>query len=106
MPHEPSQFQSTRRQRRHEAIYPSSVIRMSTFTFIKEEKYQTNNVNRMQIVETGGCGFRYEQGGYFVLIVTNTKACKVRLYVWDFAGRIVAHCHKLKQEDCEMMVWV
>lgn len=63
-------------------------------------------MNRMQIVETGGCGFRYEQDGYFDSIVANNKACKAQLHFGDFKGRIVVHCHKLKDEDRGMMVCV
>eukprot|EP00934_Nitzschia_sp_Nitz4_P007329 Nitzschia sp. Nitz4//scaffold90_size81538//42510//44300//NITZ4_005321-RA/size81538-processed-gene-0.35-mRNA-1//1//CDS//3329560017//7319//frame0 len=63
------------------------------------------HVNRMQIVESGGCGLRFEEGEYFDTITSNLDSCRVRIWFRDFAGRIVGHCHKLKHEDKKMMVW-
>lgn len=63
------------------------------------------HINRMQIMQPGGCGYRYEQGEYFDSIAAATSSCWVRLRFMDYAGRIVAHCHKLKHEDRGMMVW-
>jgi len=62
------------------------------------------HINRMQIVK--GCGYRYEAGEYYDSIAAKTAACTVRLKFFDFAGRVVAHCHKLKHEDLGMMVWI
>lgn len=63
------------------------------------------HINRMQIVQEGGCGERYEVGEYYDTIASKDP-CTIRMQFWDFAGRIVAHCHKLKHEDRGMMVWV
>lgn len=62
------------------------------------------HINRMQIVK--GCGYRYEAGEYYDSIASKTAACTVRLKFFDFAGRVIAHCHKLKHEDRGMMVWI
>mmetsp|Transcript_7940 Transcript_7940/g.19189 ORF Transcript_7940/g.19189 Transcript_7940/m.19189 type:complete len:584 (-) Transcript_7940:75-1826(-) len=63
------------------------------------------HVNKMQIVQKGGCGHRYEEGEYYDTI-SSKEPCLVRLQFWDFSGRIVAHCHKLSHEDRGMMVWI
>ncbi|CAJ1932625.1 unnamed protein product [Cylindrotheca closterium] len=63
------------------------------------------HVNKMQIVQEGGCGYRYEEGEYYDTI-SSEEPCLVRLQFWDFSGRIVAHCHKLSHEDHGMMVWI
>lgn len=63
------------------------------------------HVNKMQIVQGGGCGYRFEEGQYFDTI-TSEEPCLVRLQFWDFSGRIVAHCHRLSHEDQGMMVWI
>lgn len=62
------------------------------------------HINRMQVVD--GCGYRYEKGEYYDSIAAEHKKCKVRLKFADFAGRVIAHCHKLKHEDKGMMVWI
>jgi FtsP/CotA-like multicopper oxidase with cupredoxin domain len=62
------------------------------------------HINRMQIVK--GCGYRYEEGEYYDSIAAKTDPCTVRLKFLDFAGRVVAHCHKLNHEDKGMMVWL
>ena len=64
------------------------------------------HINRMQVAQDGGCGYRYEVGEYYDTIASKTPSCKIRMQFWDFAGRIVAHCHKLKHEDQGMMVWI
>jgi FtsP/CotA-like multicopper oxidase with cupredoxin domain len=67
------------------------------------------HINRMQIVQPGGCGYRYEEGEYYDTITSDDRlstSCTVRMQFWDFAGRIIAHCHKLKHEDKGMMVWI
>mmetsp|Transcript_3256 Transcript_3256/g.3726 ORF Transcript_3256/g.3726 Transcript_3256/m.3726 type:complete len:160 (+) Transcript_3256:105-584(+) len=70
------------------------------------------HINRMQIVEPGGCGGRYEEGEYYDTIVLmpkeakNKKECTVRIKFFDFAGRIVIHCHRFGHEDKGMMTWV
>ena len=64
------------------------------------------HINRMQIVEPGGCGGRYEEGEYFDTIVQSTDkpgVCTVRTKFFDFAGRIVIHCHRFGHEDQGMM---
>jgi FtsP/CotA-like multicopper oxidase with cupredoxin domain len=63
------------------------------------------HINRMQIAEPGGCGYRYEHGEYYDTIAALNESCRVRLHFQDFAGRVVAHCHKQKHEDRGMMVW-
>lgn len=64
------------------------------------------HVNHMQIVEPGGCGYRFEEGEYFDTITSKRDSCHVRIYFRDYAGRVVAHCHKLTHEDRNMMVWI
>ena len=63
------------------------------------------HINRMQIVEPGGCGGRFEEGEYFDTIVQSSdkKECNVRTKFFDFAGRIVIHCHRFGHEDQGMM---
>lgn len=67
------------------------------------------HINRMQIVEPGGCGGRYEEGEYFDTIVqsetkeTPSGGCTVRTKFFDFAGRVVIHCHRFGHEDKGMM---
>lgn len=67
------------------------------------------HINRMQIVEEGGCGNRYEEGEYFDTIVqeknftTPSGGCTVRTKFFDYAGRVVIHCHQLGHEDLGMM---
>lgn len=66
------------------------------------------HINRMQIVEPGGCGGRYEEGEYFDTIVqlnpkTPSGGCTVRTKLFDFAGRVVIHCHRWGHEDKGMM---
>ena len=70
------------------------------------------HINRMQIANKN-CGYRYEVGEYYDTIAADeTKAtnkkkpCKVRMQFWDFAGRVIIHCHKLKHEDKGMMTWI
>jgi len=63
------------------------------------------HVNKMQIVQKGGCGYRYEEGEYYDTI-SSKDPCLVRLQFWDYSGRIVAHCHNLSHEDQGMMVWI
>lgn len=63
------------------------------------------HINKMQIVQKGGCGYRYEEGEYYDTIASDDP-CLVRLQFWDFSGRVVAHCHKLSHEDDGMMVWI
>jgi len=69
------------------------------------------HINRMQIVEPGGCGGRYEEGEYFDTIVqlnpkTPSGGCTVRTKLFDFAGRVVIHCHRWGHEDKGMMTWI
>ena len=67
------------------------------------------HINRMQIVEPGGCGGRFEEGEYFDTIVqaetllTPSGGCTVRTKFFDFAGRVVIHCHRFGHEDQGMM---
>ncbi|KAG7344415.1 lipase class 3 [Nitzschia inconspicua] len=66
-----------------------------------------SHINRMFIAEPGGCGFgRFEQGQYFDTISAETDECKVRVQFFDFAGRIVIHCHRFGHEDKGMMSWI
>lgn len=65
------------------------------------------HINHMQIVEPGGCGYRYEEGEYFDTITASTgDECRVRIQFFDFAGRFVIHCHRLSHEDKGMMTWI
>jgi FtsP/CotA-like multicopper oxidase with cupredoxin domain len=76
------------------------------WTLINTEKHPFHiHINRMQIVQKGGCGYRYEEGEYYDTIASDAP-CRIRMQFWDFAGRIVAHCHKLHHEDKGMMVWI
>jgi FtsP/CotA-like multicopper oxidase with cupredoxin domain len=59
----------------------------------------------MLIVEPGGCGHRYEAGQYFDTIAASQDQCLVRVKFFDFAGRIVIHCHRFGHEDMGMMSW-
>ncbi len=71
----------------------------------QEHPYHTH-INRMQIVEPGGCGGRFEEGEYFDTIVqTDDKpgGCRIRTKFFDFAGRVVIHCHRFEHEDHGMM---
>ncbi|VEU44449.1 unnamed protein product [Pseudo-nitzschia multistriata] len=63
------------------------------------------HINRMQVVEPGGCGLRFEEGEYFDTIVQSKdkKKCTVRVKFFDFAGRLVIHCHRFGHEDQGMM---
>ena len=63
------------------------------------------HINRMQIVEKGGCGGRFEEGEYFDTVVQSKdkKDCTVRVKFFDFAGRLVIHCHRFSHEDQGMM---
>lgn len=63
------------------------------------------HINRMQIVQHGGCGLRFEEGEYFDTIVQSeeTEECLVRVKFYDFAGRLVIHCHRFGHEDKGMM---
>ena len=63
------------------------------------------HINRMQIVEPGGCGGRFEEGEYFDTIVQSKDKpeCRIRTKFFDFAGRVVIHCHRFGHEDQGMM---
>jgi FtsP/CotA-like multicopper oxidase with cupredoxin domain len=66
-----------------------------------------SHINRMFIVEPGGCGFgRFEEGQYYDTIAADLDECKVRVKFFDFAGRIVIHCHRFGHEDSGMMSWI
>lgn len=68
--------------------------------------YHTH-INRMQIVEPGGCGERFEEGEYFDTIAQTDETagggCRVRTKFFDFGGRVVIHCHRFEHEDHGMM---
>mmetsp|Transcript_23732 Transcript_23732/g.51889 ORF Transcript_23732/g.51889 Transcript_23732/m.51889 type:complete len:657 (-) Transcript_23732:2329-4299(-) len=66
------------------------------------------HINRMQIVEKGGCGGRFEEGEYFDTVVQSKdkEDCTVRVKFFDFAGRLVIHCHRFSHEDQGMMTWI
>lgn len=65
------------------------------------------HINRMQIVQKGGCGHgRFEEGEYFDTITADQNECLVRVKFFDFAGRIVIHCHRFGHEDKGMMTWI
>lgn len=67
------------------------------------------HINRMQIVEPGGCGGRFEEGEYFDTIVQSKDhkgECRIRTKFFDFAGRVVIHCHRWSHEDQGMMTWI
>jgi len=64
------------------------------------------HINRMQIVQPGGCGERFEEGQYFDTLTSNLDVCTVRIKYFDFAGRIVIHCHRFGHEDKGMMTWI
>jgi len=67
------------------------------------------HINRMQIVEPGGCGGRFEEGEYFDTITQGKDTpgnCTIRTKFFDFAGRIVIHCHRFGHEDKGMMTWI
>jgi FtsP/CotA-like multicopper oxidase with cupredoxin domain len=68
----------------------------------QKHPYHTH-INRMQIVEPGGCGGRFEEGEYFDTISQSTDTCLVRTKFFDFAGRVVIHCHRFEHEDHGMM---
>jgi FtsP/CotA-like multicopper oxidase with cupredoxin domain len=61
------------------------------------------HINRMLIVEPGGCGHRYEHGQYFDTIASGQDECLVRVKFFDFAGRLVLHCHRFGHEDLGMV---
>ena len=64
------------------------------------------HINRMQIVTPGGCGHRFEEGEYYDTIVQSDEllgGCTIRTKFFDFAGRVVIHCHKFAHEDEGMM---
>jgi FtsP/CotA-like multicopper oxidase with cupredoxin domain len=66
-----------------------------------------SHINRMLIVEPGGCGYaRFEQGQYYDTIAADKIECKIRVKFYDFAGRIVIHCHRFGHEDRGMMSWI
>jgi FtsP/CotA-like multicopper oxidase with cupredoxin domain len=74
------------------------------------------HVSHMQIVQPGGCGYRYEEGEYYDTITAeagnNTDTydhrggCRIRIQFFDYAGRYVIHCHRLGHEDKGMMTWI
>ena len=68
----------------------------------QQHPYHTH-INRMQIVEPGGCGGRFEEGEYFDTIAQATDTCLVRTKFFDFPGRVVIHCHRFEHEDHGMM---
>jgi len=80
--------------------------------FLSQSHPYHAHINRMQIVEEGGCGGRYEEGEYFDTIVqaedlvTPSGGCTVRTKFFDFAGRVVIHCHRFGHEDQGMMTWI
>ena len=58
----------------------------------------------MLIVEPGGCGHgRFEEDQYYDTIAADQDECRVRVKFFDFAGRIVTHCHRFGHEDMGMM---
>ncbi|KAL3907181.1 MAG: hypothetical protein SGARI_003661 [Bacillariaceae sp.] len=66
-----------------------------------------SHINRMLVVEPGGCGFgRFEEGQYYDTVTADQDECKVRVKFFDFAGRIVIHCHRFGHEDKGMMSWI
>lgn len=88
------------------AIRQFRIGHLVEWTLINTGKHPFHiHINRMQIVQEGGCGYRYEEGEYYDTIASDAP-CRIRMQFWDFAGRIVAHCHKLKHEDSGMMVWI
>jgi FtsP/CotA-like multicopper oxidase with cupredoxin domain len=64
------------------------------------------HINRMQVVQPGGCGHRYEEGEYFDTITADQDECLVRMKFFDYSGRLVIHCHRFGHEDKGMMTWV
>ena len=61
----------------------------------------------MLIVEPGGCGHgRFEEGQYYDTLAADQDECRVRVKFFDFAGRIVIHCHRFGHEDMGMMSWI
>ena len=65
------------------------------------------HINHMQIVSKEDCGTsgRYEYGEFYDTIAA-PDGCRVRFQFWDFVGRVILHCHKLRHEDRGMMVWL
>ena len=74
-------------------------------TLSQQHPYHAH-INRMQVVEPGGCGGRFEEGEYYDTIVQAEDKpgnCTIRTKFFDFAGRIVIHCHRFSHEDQGMM---
>ena len=91
----------------HQSIKTFDLGELVEYPILKsqEHPYHTH-VNRMQIVEPGGCGERFEEGEYFdtVFQTENTpRGCRIRTKFFDFAGRVVIHCHRFMHEDHGMM---
>ena len=74
--------------------------------FLSQQHPYHAHINRMQVVEPGGCGGRFEEGEYYDTIVQAEDKpgnCTIRTKFFDFAGRIVIHCHRFSHEDQGMM---
>ncbi len=91
----------------HQSIKTFSLGQLVEYPiFNTQEHPYHSHINRMQIVEPGGCGGRFEEGEYFDTIFQaekNPGGCRIRTKFFDFAGRVVIHCHRFEHEDHGMM---
>ena len=90
-----------------QSIHSFALGQLVEESVILSEKHPYHaHINRLQIVEPGGCGERFEEGEYFDTLVQQqemNKPCRVRRKFFDFAGRVIIHCHRFDHEDNGMM---
>lgn len=91
----------------NESIRTFSLGQLIEYRILNSHKHPYHtHINRMQIVEPGGCGERFEEGEYFDTIAQTEETpggCKVRTKFFDFAGRVVVHCNRFEHADHGMM---